>query len=213
MKILSGLIFIFAALTISFEYLDRRFLWFFKPATMIFIIALALFCGARRGFYRRIVIAGLFFSLVGDVFLINPQRYFVHGLAAFLIAHLFYVAAFGKAGAGKFNLLSLGAFPVGFALFLIISNGVPANLKIPVIFYTLAISTMLCAAVNLRLTKKTPQARLALAGAAFFVASDSILAFNKFGYEFFTAKIFILSTYFLAQWLIARSAADANPIE
>jgi uncharacterized membrane protein YhhN len=205
MKILSGLTFIFAVLTISFEYLDRRFLWFFKPLTMIFIIASVWLSGARNCFYRNAILAGLAFSLVGDVFLINQQVYFVHGLAAFLVAHLFYVAAFAKAGASKFNSLALGAFAVGFVLFLIISGGVPAGLKIPVIFYTLAISTMLAAALNFYLTKKTPQARFALAGAALFVVSDAILAFNKFGYEFYAAKIFILSTYFLAQWLIARS--------
>jgi uncharacterized membrane protein YhhN len=205
MKFLSGLIFIFAVLTISFEYLDRRFLWFFKPLTMVFIIAIVWLSGARKDFYCKAILAGLAFSLVGDIFLINPQAYFVHGLTTFLAAHLFYIAAFARAGAAKFNPPALGAFAVGFALFLIISGGVPANLKIPVIFYTLAISTMLAAAVNFYLAEKTPRAQLALAGAALFVASDAVLAFNKFGYEFAAAKIFILATYFPAQWLIARS--------
>lgn len=211
MRIFSVLIFVFALLTISFEYLDRRFLWLFKPATMLFTIALGYGPGTRRqGFYRNAILAGLAFSLVGDVFLINPQIYFVHGLAAFLVAHLCYIAAFARAGAARLNPAALGAFAVGFVLFWLISGGVPEELKIPVIFYTLAISAMLAAAVNFWLVEKTPAARFALAGAALFVASDAILAFNKFGYEFYAAKIFILSTYFLAQWLIARSVINLD---
>jgi uncharacterized membrane protein YhhN len=90
-------------------------------------------------------------------------------------------------------------------IFLLISGGVPEDLKIPVIVYALAISTMLGAAWNFYLTQKTPKAVFALSGAMIFVLSDSLLAYNKFNEEFFLAKLLILSTYFLAQWLIARS--------
>jgi uncharacterized membrane protein YhhN len=204
MKILSLLTFLFAVLTIYFDYQDKRFVYFFKPATMIFIIALARFYGERKGFYAWAILAGFVFSLVGDTLLINPQN-FVFGLASFLAAHVCYIAAFFRAGAGKFNPLSLFAYPVGFAIFTLISGGVPENLKIPVVVYALAISTMLGAALNFRLTQKTQPALFALSGAAFFVLSDSLLAYNKFGGEFFLAKLLILSTYFFAQWLIARS--------
>jgi uncharacterized membrane protein YhhN len=213
MKLLSFLAFVSAVLTIFFEYQDRRFVYLFKPATMIFIIALVWFYGgARKGFYRRAILLGLLFSLAGDVFLINPRN-FVLGLASFLVAHLFYVAAFAKAGAGKFNPVALGAYLVGGALFLLISGGVPESLKIPVIFYALAISTMLAAALNFYLNGKTPESVFALSGAALFVLSDSLLAFNKFGGEFALAKPLILATYFTAQWLIARSAAAAVSTE
>jgi uncharacterized membrane protein YhhN len=205
MKILSLLTFLSAVLTIYFDYQDKRFVYFFKPATMIFIIALAWFCGERKGFYRWAILAGFIFSLVGDTFLINAQN-FVFGLASFLVAHLCYIAAFFKAGEREFKPLSLSAYVVGFAIFWLVAAGVPENLKIPVAFYALAISTMLGAALNFYLTQKTPQAVFALTGATFFVLSDSLLAYNKFSGEFFLAKILILSTYFFAQWLIARSA-------
>jgi uncharacterized membrane protein YhhN len=205
MKILSLLTFLCAVLTIYFDYADKRFVYFFKPLTMIFIIALAWFYGGeRKGFYRWAVLAGFVFSLVGDTFLINPQN-FVFGLASFLVAHLCYIAAFSKAGEGKFNLISLAAYPVGFAIFMLVSGGVPENLKIPVVVYSLAISTMLGAALNFYLAQKTPRAVFALTGAIVFVLSDSLLAYNKFSGEFFLAKLLILSTYFFAQWLIARS--------
>lgn len=205
MKILSLLTFLAAALTIYFDYEDKRFVYFFKPLTMIFIIALAWFCGGeRKGFYFWAILSGFVFSLVGDTLLINPEN-FVLGLASFLVAHLFYIAAFFKAGEGKFALVSLAAYAVGFAIFALVSGGVPESLKIPVAVYALAISTMLGAALNFYLTQKTPPAVFALTGAMFFVLSDSLLAYNKFNDEFFLAKLLILSTYFFAQWLIARS--------
>ena len=161
MKILSLLTFFSAVLTIYFDYQDKRFVYFFKPLTMIFIIALAWFYGGRKGFYRWAILAGFVFSLAGDTLLINPQN-FVFGLASFLVAHLAYVAAFSKAGAGKFNAVSLAAYLVGFAIFMLISGGVPENLKVPVVVYALAISTMLGAALNFYLTQKTPKAVFAL---------------------------------------------------
>lgn len=38
-----------------------------------------------------------------------------------------------------------------------------------------------------------------------FVASDSVLAWDRFGGKFRSAQALILSTYFAAQWLIAVS--------
>jgi uncharacterized membrane protein YhhN len=205
MKILSFLTFVSAVLTIYFDYQDKRFVYLFKPLTMIFIIAVAWFYGdGRKGFYRWAILAGFVFSLIGDTLLINPQN-FVFGLASFLVAHICYIAAFFKAGEGKFKPVSLVAYPVGGAIFMLISGGVPENLKIPVVVYALAISTMLCAAISFYLTQKTTAALFALAGAAFFVLSDSLLAYNKFNGGFFPAAVLILSTYFFAQWLIARS--------
>ena len=44
---------------------------------------------------------------------------------------------------------------------------------------------------------------LALLCALLFVASDSVLAVNRFKSGFRSAQAVILSTYFAAQWLIA----------
>lgn len=194
-----------AVLTILFEYQNRQLLWIFKPLTMIFIIGLAWIYGERKFFYLWAILAGLVFSLIGDIFLIIPEIYFVFGLMSFLFAHIFYTIAFFKAGGCKFNFFSLTAFIIGIIILKLNYEGVPEALKIPVIVYAAAISLMLCFAFNFYLTKKTPKALFALSGAFLFVVSDSILAFNKFTYEFFFAKIIILITYFTAQWLIARS--------
>lgn len=205
-KFLPFLILLCAAAEIYAEYFNRQFVYVLKPLTMIFIIASVWIYAKTDYFYRVMILAGLIFSLAGDIFLINSQNYFLFGLASFLIAHLCYIAAFFRAGKEKFNYLSLFAYSVGLVIFLIISGGVPENLKVAVAVYSLAISTMLCTALNFWLTKKTPKALFALSGAFLFVISDATLAYNRFAHEFFLAKLIILATYFLAQFLISRSA-------
>lgn len=209
MKLISFSVIISAVLTIFFEYYNRQFLWLFKPLTLIFIIGLAHIYSGRKFFYPWAILVGLLFSLIGDVFLIVPQTYFIFGLVSFLFAHIFYATAFFKAGEGEFKVASLAAFLIGLLILALNYAGVPDALKIPVIVYAGAISLMLCFALNFYLTKKTPKALFALSGAFLFVVSDSILAFNRFTYEFFYAKLFILATYFTAQWLIARSVSNA----
>lgn len=209
MKIISGLIFFAATLTIYGEYFDRRLLYFFKPLALVLIITLAWFykfaSTQTSKFYRTAILSGLVFSLGGDIFLIDPKQYFVFGLASFLIAHLCYIAAFSRAAEGKFNPLSVSAFLIGAVMLWTVYAGVPAGLKVPVIVYALAISAMLAAALNFYLMRNAPQAMFALSGAFLFIVSDSVLAYNKFNTEFYLAKLILLSTYFLAQWLIARS--------
>jgi iron(III) transport system permease protein len=73
----------------------RRNVYIFKPLTTSLIILTALLLpDAVPAPYKWLIIAGLLFSLGGDVFLMLPQDRFVFGLVSFLIAHLFYIAAF-----------------------------------------------------------------------------------------------------------------------
>lgn len=180
-------------------------IWLFKPLAMIAIVLIAASFGESSGAYRWLIVSGLLFSLIGDVILIKEAEYFVYGLGSFLIAHLLFIPAFWMAADGKFHWVSLAVYLIGLGGFLVIRNGLSKNLLAPVIIYNLAISTMLCAALNFWLAGRSENAAFALAGAITFVISDSILAFNKFRASFKAAHIFILATYFLAQWLIAMS--------
>jgi uncharacterized membrane protein YhhN len=49
------------------------------------------------------------------------------------------------------------------------------------------------------------------AGALLFMASDSLLAINLFVAPLMLSPLWILSTYFVAQWLIASHAVQAQP--
>jgi uncharacterized membrane protein YhhN len=73
-----------------------------KPIPALCLAAMVL---RRRSSYARIVGVGLVLSAAGDVLLEFPNRFLV-GLLAFLLAHLFYIAAFlGRSRAPRGGLL------------------------------------------------------------------------------------------------------------
>lgn len=67
-----------------------------KPLTTLLIAGIAFAIPAPiSDTYRWLVILGILLSLAGDVFLMLPDdRYFIFGLASFLVAHLFYIGAY-----------------------------------------------------------------------------------------------------------------------
>ena len=118
-----------------------RIVYFFKPLTVVLILCVALIQPTEEAFYKYLLLAGLCFSLVGDVFLMLPDDRFVAGLTAFLIAHLFYIAAFAS------NVVS----PVWWPLVPLVGCGALiypllypklGALKIPVFFYVVVILFM-----------------------------------------------------------------------
>lgn len=151
----------------------------------------------------RLLIAGLLFCMLGDGLLVY---WFVPGLAAFLTGHLFYIAAFwGRRRLSRLRLASLlpiGAYSVfmGARLVDALKLGGDYALTAPVLAYILVISLMLWSSM---LTGN----RWAITGSLLFVVSDSILAWNKFVSEVPYSNALIMSTYYAAQFLIARSIA------
>ena len=81
-----------ATLAIALPQLGPRLSWLgyvFKPLTLIPILGLALTAPpARPPRYRWGIVAGLLFSLAGDVLLMLPSDRFLAGLLSFLAAHV-----------------------------------------------------------------------------------------------------------------------------
>ena len=75
----------------------------------------------------------------------------------------------------------------------------------PVIAYLLVILTMAWQALTRWSALQTTSAMLAAVGALTFVVSDSALALDRFREKFRSARVIVLTTYWLAQWLIALS--------
>lgn len=204
--ILSLLVFVSALLTIRAEYRGPRIqLYVFKPLTVVLIILVALQSKhATTQQYNLLIVVGLLCSLVGDVFLMWPRDRFMAGLVSFLVAHLFYIAAFAS-GVGTWSvwaaivLLVYGASMLG-----LLWRGF-GKLKAAVVVYVAAILLMAWAALSRWWGGGADGGGWAAAGALLFVASDSALAWNRFKGEFKSAQALILSTYFAAQWLIAVS--------
>src|SRR5580704_890876 len=85
---------------------DRRLEYLCKPAALAALIgvAVALSPAADLGTRRWWFVAALVFSLAGDIALMLPTDLFVVGLAAFLVAHLCYLAGFWVRGPGALAL-------------------------------------------------------------------------------------------------------------
>ena len=158
---------------------------------------------------QKLMLAGLFFSWAGDAVLEFPgnnSNFFKFGLVCFLLTHLLYLTVFFLTP-GKNPILSNRIY----FLIPIIIYGVVfvsylyaglAEMKVPVILYTIIILTMLTAAIN-RVDKVNKVSYyLVLAGAILFVISDSTIALSKFSHPFESSGIVIMATYIVAQYLI-----------
>lgn len=182
----------------------------FKVATTMLIIGHA-WRRAEGGGLDRAVLAGLVLSLAGDAFLIFDWG-FMPGLVSFLLAHLAYLYAFTGFLRDSRPISPIFAYAVIVSPILItLLPAIPEPLRAPVVAYVLAIACMaaMAAARWLRLKGRggadERRALLAALGAALFVISDAVLATHKFAGPVALAPLLNLSTYWLAQWLIASS--------
>lgn len=182
----------------------------FKPATTLLIIAWAWPRGADAPAVRRWVLVGLALSLAGDVFLMWPQQGFLPGLVSFLLAHLAYIVAFTRR-------LRFAARPLPFVIYALVAAvllsqlwpGVPDALRLPVLAYVACLAAMAAQAGVVWLVARGAEgemlARNAAIGGVLFMASDTLLAFNKFSAPVPFSALLILVTYWSAQGLIAAS--------
>lgn len=163
---------------------------------------------------RVLVLAALFFSWLGDIFLMQSAAgYFMAGLGAFFIAQLLYCWIFWRIR--KQNLQKENRnWPVliGVVIYIILLYGwlfqhLPSELKWPVFGYALAIGSMLILAVHSAIYPLHFTGRLLITGAGLFVVSDSLLAINQFVQPFALASVAIMLTYGLAQLLIIHAIA------
>jgi uncharacterized membrane protein YhhN len=178
-----------------------------KPLCTVLVMGIALPAALDpRDRYGRLVGAALVFSLAGDVLLMLPSDQFVGGLAAFLMAHLFYIAAFTRDGG--FTAATRSALPLSAMGAIVLALIWPflGPLRLPVIAYMLVILTMAWQALERSRQSSHDGAWWAAVGAMLFVTSDSALGLARFRGDFPGARALVLGTYYLAQWMIATSA-------
>lgn len=182
----------------------------FKPLATIAVIAYAWGRGHQTPQLRRWVLIGLVASLAGDIALLWPQQGFLTGLVSFLLAHLAYLWAFTRLRpfASDWRPFVLYAAVAG-GILALLWPGVPGALRVPVVAYVAALASMAAQAAVLWRAGLPRGAVLALGG-ALFVASDGLLATNKFSGPLPLASLWILATYWSAQWCIASFLAPAS---
>ena len=177
----------------------------FKPLTLILIISIVLIFPSSYEKYKIFILVGLLFSLIGDVFLIFPERYFTKGLIAFLVGHIFYIFAFLVPNGFNFTIWIFLPIVLLSILYLKIILPYSGKKTLPIIIYIVIIAIMGWTALEGFYTVQTMGTLFAAIGAILFMLSDSILAYNKFRKQFYSAELIILSTYYTAQWLLALS--------
>jgi uncharacterized membrane protein YhhN len=176
-----------------------------KPAVMVALVGVALALNPTIGARRDWFVVALLLSMLGDVFLMLPRDLFVAGLSSFLLAHIAYVVGLRVHGGsgGAWLLAAVGVLIVdaGLArLVLIAVRDRHRELLVPVVAYMLVISAMVSAAVATGVA-------LAIAGAALFFASDTLIAWNRFVQPRPWMPLAIIVTYHVGQAGLVLSLA------
>lgn len=156
---------------------------------------------------------GLVASFVGDAVIDSS---FVAGLASFLVGHVFYIVAMAwprrTMGTALWSIPALFLAGTTHSI-LVASERAPEALRIPVTLYILVISTMFGRATARAFSEVRDRAsRIFLAGAFFFVISDSLIGIRRWVVPIPHGAVLVLATYFLGQWGIYwGSRAPARP--
>lgn len=129
-----------------------------------------------------LLVLGLALGTLGDFFLSREgDQMFLAGLASFLAAHVAYIGLFGghalglatlDTAYGRLAAMALVMLSTSAALHVLLKH-VGAALRLPVIAYCLAITAM-------GVTALAVPSAMVIAGALMFMASDTILAWEKF---------------------------------
>jgi uncharacterized membrane protein YhhN len=199
--------FIFASLFVLTRFVaPYPFSWLVKIIPLLLLIAVSIPLAKNKS--ELFFVTGLVCSAFGDFFLdYDRVNWFVFGLAAFLFAHIFYILSFKP-----FCLTLLKkrlAYIVmycgyGLVIFITIAPNL-GELFIPVLMYMsvlllMAIATLLCEKSNIWL----------LLGGASFIISDSILGIDKFYYAIKHASLYIMISYYFAQFALVKGMFYTN---
>lgn len=174
-----------------------------KPMTLVLLLGVALVVDPRSDAQRWAFVVALAFSLAGDVLLMVDR--FLPGLISFLFAHVAYIAGLrvGQVGYRPLLFAALAVFVpiaiVGRRILISVRRSAP-ELSTAVSAYIAVISVMGASAL-------ASGNALAATGAVLFMASDSLIAWNRFVTPLGWAPITIIVTYHVGQAGLVLSLA------
>jgi uncharacterized membrane protein YhhN len=180
-----------------------RLEYILKPLTMAFLVAAAI--SANLYFIHGWVIAAVVFGLLGDVGLMlskgRTDLPFILGLGSFLVGHVCYIAAFVRLHLDGLHVIAGLLVVFGAALISLpaVLGGARrlggTELATVVALYAGALSAMTVLAVGTGLL-------LTALGGVLFLASDSLIAWERFATPVPRGRLLIIVSYHLAQGLI-----------
>jgi uncharacterized membrane protein YhhN len=211
-KLFSFIFFLVFVIQLYAEYANNVELRnFSKPLIVVVLLAWLCLSTNLKGRFHKRIFTGLIFALAGDILLMfqnGKQGFFIYGLIAFLLCHIFYIRAFTLDHKSNPNhktpyfLWAVGAFAIFCSgLFFYLQPNLGA-LQFPVLMYAIIICVMALMAVNRYGKVNIFSFKLILYGALFFLLSDSALAVNKFAQPIPQGGALIMATYMIAQYLI-----------
>jgi len=210
------LTFVSATIAILSKYLGWRpnIFYISKPlTTTLILVPVLLLVADSENAYVPLIAGGLAFALLGDILLMLPESRFVLGIGSFAATHALYLAAFISAA----GLALVNPSTIPLLLFTVIMTrflwpGLRRSLQIPVLAYVVLITIMTIQAIGAAVQSEGVGLAIAAAGAVLFLASDSMLAIDRFRLPFKAAQGMVLATYWLGQWLISFSTRFGVPI-
>jgi uncharacterized membrane protein YhhN len=163
---------------------------------------------------KNLVMIGLFGSFLGDVFLLSKSL-FIPGMVAFMSTHIVNIIFFSKIYGlkqPKSLLLKMATLVlVGFCVFIYFQLKTAIG---PLIYPILVYMVLICAAALMAVHMSNNKGTNIIAnnfwipGMLFFIASDTVLAFNMFDWSINdpieNIGLVIMITYGLAQFLLVK---------
>lgn len=168
-----------------------------KPAATIAFLVAAALISVDDSLPKTWRIIALVFCVFGDVFLMLPKDAFVPGLASFAIAQMCFVVSLATQDATTSKLIIGLLIVVPTTLFLsrrfitAIKSSGHGELVLPVAVYMVVIAAMATSAI-------AGGTAIGIAGAMFFLISDSLIAEHRFVKERGWQSVGIMVTYHVA---------------
>jgi len=211
-KLFSFIFFLVFLIQLYAEYTSNVELHNFSKPLIVTVLLAWLFLSTNlKGRFHKRIFTGLIFALAGDILLMlqnGRPSFFIYGLIAFLVCHIFYIRAFtldhksNPKHKTPYFLWAVGAFAIFCSgLFFYLQPKLGA-MQFPVLMYAIIINVMAIMAVNRYGKVNIFSFKLILYGTLFFLLSDSTLAINKFAQPIPQSGALIMATYMIAQYLI-----------
>lgn len=184
-----------------------------KPLIMIWMAVYFLLFRKKKSFTIPVLVA-FFFSWVGDNFLMfsgKNELFFYAGVGGFFFAQLAYIYIYTRYSEQKRKgylqkhpwIILLFLLYIG-VIYFILLPGLEGIMKPVILVYALSLMAMSMMALNRRKRVNPSSFRYVFVGSLLFMASDSMIAINKFTTEIPMAGFWIMISYILAQYLIMR---------
>jgi len=157
-----------------------------------------------------LIVCALLLGAVGDVFMMfsSIKKWFLAGAATFLVGHICYIVAFFSSARDLsgfnwivlFLILPQSIILFGWCLPKIL--GKMGWMQMPLVFYGIVLFIMVSSTIFRSTDFTGTSFWLTYIGAVLFAFSDAMIVVDKFHEKIANAKVYIMLTYSLGQFLI-----------